>query len=151
MTKVYNIHFKDVPNGWALCFNDNCTQHADCLRHIAGNVAEQEAPKENMKAVCVTPIAYRDGSCKMFAEVKTERMAWGFSHLYDQVLKVHYDKIKDAITNILRGQSNYYRYRNGELMLSEPQQQKIAHVFHQYGYEQEPEFDHYEERMVFRF
>lgn len=150
-TNLYNIHFKDVPNGWAICFNDNCAQHEDCLRRIAGELAESEAPKENLKALCVTPLAYRDGSCKLYAALKKERMAWGFSHLYDQVLKIHYADIKDDITHSLRGRSNYYRYNNGERKLSEEQQQKIANIFRRYGYEREPEFDHYEEHLVFPF
>lgn len=78
-------------------------------------------------------------------------MAWGFSHLYDQVLKIHYADIKDDITHSLRGRSNYYRYNNGERMLSEEQQKKIANIFRRYGYDREPEFDHYEEYLVFPF
>lgn len=151
MTKILNLNFKDVPNGWAMCFNDHCALHEDCLRRLVGEQAEKEAPDEIMQALCVTPMAYREGDCKLYAALVTERMAWGFNHLYDQVLKVHYSNIKNAIIDLLKGQSNYYRYRNGERMLSETQQQKIAAIFRKYGYEQEPVFDHYEEHLIFKF
>ena len=75
----------------------------------------------------------------------------GFDHLYDHVLKIHFQDIKSSIVTLLKGISNYYRYRNGERMLSKAQQQKMAEIFRKYGYEQELTFDHYEDRLVFPF
>lgn len=149
--KEPTFHLNDVPNGWAICFNIECPMKDNCLRHLVAEQAANKAPKEYETALCVTPLACLDSECRLFADIKTERMAWGFNHLYDHVLKVHYQNIKNSMVSLLKGMSNYYRYRNGERMLSEYQQLQIANLFKKYGYEQEPVFDHYEDHLVFPF
>lgn len=34
-----NFSWKDVPSGWALCFNQSCPLHEHCLRYQAGVLA----------------------------------------------------------------------------------------------------------------
>ncbi|MBR0489054.1 MAG: hypothetical protein IJJ68_02480 [Prevotella sp.] len=148
---IITFNFNDVPNGWAMCFNNECPMKDNCLRHLVAEQAADKAPKDHKTALCVTHLAYQDGDCELFAEIKTERMVWGFDHLYDHVLKIHFQDIKSSIVTLLKGISNYYRYRNGERMLSKAQQQKMAEIFRKYGYEQELTFDHYEDRLVFPF
>ncbi len=149
--KNFIFRYQDIPKGWTLCFNDNCTRKDECLRRQAAMLAADVAPEQNMRALCVTPTAYRDGECRLFAAVRTELMAWGFSHLYDQVLRNDYAELKDAIIQYLHGQTNYYRYRNGTKKLSEAQQQWIANLFRRFGYEKAIRFDHYEYHTVFPF
>ena len=151
MKNNYVFKLQDVPFNWAMCFNDNCDRKDGCMRHQAGSLAATTDPKKYVKAQCVTPIAYKDGTCQMYAPVNVERQAWGFDHLYDQVLKTHFAEMKEEIVKHLRGMSNYYRYRNGELKLSEAQQQWIEQLFSRYGYTEPIEFDHYEYLPVFPF
>ena len=149
MSKSFSFKYEEVPYGWAMCFNDNCERRESCLRRQAAELSAEVAPKERRQTMCVTPLAYVGGSCTEYKALKTERLAWGFNHLYDKVLKAHYQKIKDALVKYLNGMSNYYRYRNGELKLSESQQQHVAQLFSRYGYNDTPVFDHYELKTVF--
>ena len=149
MTKNYSFKFEEVPYGWALCFNDNCERKDTCLRCQAAQLAAEVARSKTRQAMCVTPLAYSDGDCSEYVEMATERLAWGFTHFYDHVQKVHYLKIKEAIVRYLHGMSNYYRYRNGEKKLTERQQQRIAEIFRSYGYDDPVIYDHYELATVF--
>ena len=36
-----NLNWEMVPEGWALCFNQNCPLHEACLRYQAGLLAPQ--------------------------------------------------------------------------------------------------------------
>jgi hypothetical protein len=144
-----SFNFSDIPFQWTLCFNDACPRKAECLRHRAAQVAADEQADEVHEAMCVTPLAWRDGNCSRFFAIRTERVAWGFSHIYDKVLKTHYDDIKGAITRYLNGRSNYYRYRNGDRKLSVKQQQWIENLFRKFGYNDPIRFDHYRNAIVF--
>lgn len=144
------FNYSDIPYHWALCFNDNCTRREECLRYQAAQVTADEQAEENHKAMCVTPLAWRNGTCSCFAAIRTERIAWGFDHLYDHVHKIHYEAIKDGIMTYLNGRSNYYRYRCGEKKLSVKQQQWIENLFKSFGYNDPVRFDHYQNAVLFR-
>lgn len=151
MSRTYSFKYDEVPYEWPICFNESCERKNMCLRHQVALLATEVARSETRRAMCITPLAYSDGECTEFAEEKTERMAWGFTHIYDHVLKVDYPKIKEAIVKLLRGMSNYYRYRNGEKMLSEKQQQRIVEIFQSHGYNEPISYDHYELKTIFPY
>lgn len=46
-----NFSWKDVPSGWALCFNQSCPLHEHCLRYQAGVLAP---PGSDRHPVCDT-------------------------------------------------------------------------------------------------
>lgn len=141
-----DLNFENVPNGWALCFNENCKMKDACLRYMAG----QKAPDDLTTATCVTPRALKDDECKKFAAERYDTEAWGMSHLFDGVQHDHYGPMRDAIFAIL-GRRNYYRYNKGERRLSMKQQQQIANLFKRYGYDDAPTFDHYVTVLQFPF
>lgn len=50
-----DFNFENVPNGWALCFNENCKMKDICLRFMAARFA----PADMIVANCVTPHALK--------------------------------------------------------------------------------------------
>ena len=151
MSRTYSFKYDEVPYEWPICFNDNCERKGTCLRRQAALLAAEVARSKTRRAMCITPLAYSDDECGEYVEATTERMAWGFTHFYDHVQKMDYPRIKEAIVKYLRGMSNYYRYRNGEKMLNERQQQRIAEIFQGCGYNEPVCYDHYELKTVFPF
>lgn len=150
MKNNYLFNMSDVPYGWPMCFNNECAKKNECLRYCVGEKALDLEPAAHETGICVTPAAYRDGECRKFFSIKTERVAWGFSHIYDKVLKIHYSEIIAEIKQYVHGGTNYYRYANGQKKLNEHQQQWIADLFSKYGYTDPVEFDHYEDKVTFQ-
>ena len=78
--------FSNVPNDWAVCFMHDCILKEQCLRHHAG----KSLPVNQHSALTVLPSARTGDSCQEFHAMKTERLAWGFSHLFDDVKRRDY-------------------------------------------------------------
>ena len=141
-----DFDFENVPSGWALCYNENCKMKEECLRYMAG----QKAPDSLTTATCVTPRALKGDECRKFVAERYDTEAWGLGHLFDKVQHEHFAQLRDALFAML-GRRNYYRYNNGERMLSEKQQQQIASLFKRFGYDEEPSFDHYVKVLQFPY
>ena len=141
-----DFDFRNVPNGWALCFNENCKMKDACLRYMAA----QFAPADMTTATCVTPHALHGDECKKFVAERYDTEAWGMSRLFDGVQHDHFTQLRDALYSML-GRRNYYRYNNGERVLSVKQQQQIADLFKRYGYQDAPTYDHYVKVLQFPF
>ena len=129
-----------VPDGWALCYNDACPLHRQCLRCQAA----QLAPEELTVTRCITPQALKDGQCPHFASAEPVRMAKGFSTIYEDVLKKDYTPLRTSMTAMLSGKRIYYEYMRGERGLTPEQQDAIRALFTEYGYADSVHFDAYE-------
>ena len=140
-----NLNWKDVPNGWALCFNNECPQHETCLRWHAGLLA----PQEMTVARCITPRALTGKECACFASMDPQRFAYGFSTIYDRVLKSDFTPLRKTMTQHLQGKRYYYEYLRGERPLSPGQQQWIRNLFEQFGYGDCVVFDRFQESYDF--
>ena len=134
-----------VPEGWALCFNQNCPLRESCLRYQAGRLA----PEEVTITRCVTPRAVTDGPCAYFASMELQTMAYGFSTIYERVLKKDFTIMRKAMTNHLSGKRYYYEYMRGERALSPEQQEWIRSLFAEHGYADCVAFDRYEPSFCF--
>lgn len=133
-----NIHFSDVPAGWALCFLHRCAMKTQCMRYQAALAV----PAGQTTCLSVLPQALTEGGCQEMREVKTEQVAWGFSSLFDAVRHQDYAPMRRSIEQYLGSRYHYYRYHRGEYRLREAQQQWIRMLFRQYGYGHEVAFDH---------
>ena len=140
-----NLKWKDVPNGWALCFNRDCPLRENCLRWIVGLMA----PDDLTVSRCVMPHALKDGRCIHYATAEKQRYARGFTTIYDKVLKSDYTSMRKQMTDMLRGKRYYYEYMRGERLLSPAQQEQIREFFTRRGYANCVRFDDYEETLVF--
>ena len=140
-----NFSWKDVPSGWALCFNQSCPLHEHCLRFQAGVLA----PSDLTVSRCVTPRALTGERCKVYASMEPTKMARGFTTIYQKVLKRDYTSLRKFMTNLLSGKRYYYEYKRGERLLSPEQQSDIRELFASFGYKDSVQFDSYEETLHF--
>ena len=129
--------FTTVPSWYVLCTNSECPLRKDCLRYLAGS----NAPDSLESALCVMPATLKNGQCRLFDEKKVVVKAYGFSLLYEHVLKKDYTAIRKSITKYLHGAKMYYEYKRGERFLKPEQQQWIRELLKSFGYEWEVPFD----------
>jgi len=54
------------------------------------------------------------------------------------------------LTDYLGSKGTYYRYKDGERLLSPEQQQWMAELFAKYGYDRDIRFDAYEDEYNFQ-
>ena len=141
------LTWEEVPEGWALCFNQACAMRERCLRWQAGLLA----PENLTVGRCVTPRALKDGQCQCFATMEKVRIAYGFSTVYDEVRKSDYTPMRKELTFMLSGKRYYYEYMRGERPLSPAQQESIREFFAKWGYADSVKFDRYEEHFVFEY
>lgn len=139
------LNWSMVPEGWALCYNDHCPRHEQCLRRQAALLAPQELTVTR----CVTPQALRDGQCPHFASSEPVRFARGFKDIYADVLKRDFTPMRVEITSKLSGCRLYYDYLNGRRPLSPEQQNMIREVFRKHGYDDNVQFESYEDAFQF--
>lgn len=140
-----NFSWKDVPSGWALCFNQSCPLHEHCLRYQAGVLA----PPDLTVTRCVTPRVLTGERCKVYASMEPVKIARGFSTIYQNVLKRDYTSLRKYMTSLLSGKRYYYEYKRGERPLSPEQQSDIRQLFESFGYKDSVHFDSYEETLHF--
>jgi len=145
MKDKIEFNFEDMPHHWAVCFNENCPLAGTCLRLLAG----KHLPDDTVTWNTVLPGTVKDGHCPAFAEIKTERMAYGLGALLAHVEQKDFKMLKQKVMDYLGGQSTFYRYNRGEKLLSERQQAHIGKLLANHGYTGELVFGGYSERFVF--
>lgn len=137
---------EQIPDWWALCSNGQCPRCATCLRHKAW----LDLTGQTDRWLCLLPSAWSDGDCRKYVSIKKQRMARGFSLLMQRLHdREHRYQIRMAITDYLGSKGTYYRYKDGERLLSPEQQRWIEDLFAHYGYTQDIDFDSYEEGYDF--
>ena len=127
---------------YTLCFNAQCPQSENCLRH---NLTQYNTA-QNARLSVVNPLCYPEGDkkCSLFRTNKKILVAWGFKHLYDDMPA----RISSAIhlnLECIFHHSPYYRYRNQKLGLNPAQQECIRQVCRKHGWNKEVVFDRYTE------
>ena len=138
--KIENFDFSKVPSGYPLCFNNQCSRHESCMHFVAG----QHVTEKRTIGYAVYPSALKNGDCCFFREACEAQLAWGFKLLYQPLPKHLRAEARNSITWYLGSVGTYYRYQNGERKLTSEQQQYIKDLLHEYGYDGEPQFEHYE-------
>lgn len=92
----------------------------------------------------VNPLRYpKEGEeCELFRSTDKVRMAWGVTHLLDNVPYKEGSLLRNMIINHL-GRSQYYRCFRKERPFAPQDQQTIRMLFRQRGISEEPSFDYY--------
>ena len=141
------LNRKDIPMGYPLCFNNECTEKERCMHYQARLLrAEDGRPYGN----AIFPTAWQDGKCKCFREKRLVRKAWGFQHLYDNVPQRDKAEARHCVRSFFSGGCGpYYRYHHGENLLSPEQQDKIMKIIAKFGSTDGIRFDHYVEEWDF--
>ena len=130
-----------VPASWPVCFVANCPLAESCLSHLAG----LHLPDDLTIGPAIYPTALRDGKCGHYKKIRKIQAAWGFDTLFTDVKQRDAAPLRSAIKNYLGGSGTYYRYHNGERLLTPEQQEHILALFRQCGYSENLHFDGYRE------
>ena len=133
------FNFKDVPQGYQLCFNEQCPKHADCIRFLAG----QHLPTTEMSGPAVYPNALTNGICPYFKQIRVIHGAWGFRNLYKGVEPKDLQVLRPKVINYLGGPVANYAYMHGDKLLTPEQQDAIRGFFQELGYSKELVFEGY--------
>ena len=146
METQMNIRPEDVPQMYAVCFNEQCPHRQQCVRYAAG----QATATRTNHGPCVYPNALEGDHCPMFRQLRLIRSAWGFRTLFADVQKKDYDDLRFEVIHHFRSESDFWRYNRGYYKLTPEQQQEILDIFRRFGYDPENrQFQHYEECFDF--
>ena len=134
------LNREDIPMGYPLCFNNECTEKAHCMHYQARLMM----PKDRYYGSAVFPTAWQDGTCKCFCKKRLVQKAWGFSKLYDNVPQRYKAEARRCVRSFFSGGNGpYYRVHHGENMLSPKQQEEIMKIIAMFGSTEGIKFDHY--------
>ena len=134
------LNYKDIPSGYPLCFNNECTEKARCMHYQARLLM----PEDRYTGAAVFPTAWQNSTCKCFREKRLVRKAWGFTKLYHNVPQRQKAEARQSVHAFFgRGNGPYYRAHHGELMLSPKQQEEIMKIIAKFGSAEGISFDHY--------
>ena len=134
------LNYKDIPSGYPLCFNNECTEKARCMHYQARLLM----PEDRYTGAAVFPTAWQNSTCKCFREKRLVRKAWGFTKLYHNVPQRQKAEARQSVHAFFgRGNGPYYRAHHGELMLSPKQQEEIMKIIAKFGSTEGISFDHY--------
>lgn len=118
--------FPFAPKDFARCLNATCPRSQNCLRRTA---ALQDTD-EHLFLKVVNPLRYpKEGEeCELFRSTDKVRMAWGVTHLLDNVPYKEGSLLRNMIINHL-GRSQYYRCFRKERPFAPQDQQTIRMLF----------------------
>ena len=135
------LTYKDIPWGYPLCFNNDCTEKEQCMHYQARLLMPEE---HRPYGSAVYPTAWHGGTCKLFREKRLVKKAWGFSHLYDNVPRWQRAEARHCVSSYFSGGCGpYYRYHHGENQLSPKQQEEVMKIIASFGSTEGITFDHY--------
>ena len=132
--------FSNMPKDWAVCFMHDCILKEQCLRYYACKAL----PIDQHSTLAVLPSARSGNSCKAFYAMETERLAWGFSHLFNDVRHSDYRSLRSTMESHFGSRFVYYRYHRGINKLSEGEQKWVDELFQRYGYAAPRVYDNYQ-------
>lgn len=129
-----------IPPTYALCYIASCPRADQCMHHRAMELIDPASKAR----VCILPHCLdRQGQCEFYHEYREIQGAYGFTHLLSNVKSKDSTPLRNTIKNYLGGHGTFYRYHNGERILTPEQQEWILSKFRQFGYTTELHFDHY--------
>ena len=121
---------KDIPWGYALCFNDACGLKDNCMHYQA----RQLMAEGRYAGQAVYPTAWQDGECRCFCEKKLVKKAPS----RDRAEARHC--VRSYFSS---GNGPYYRVHHGENKLSPQQQADIMAIIAKFCPIEGVKFDHY--------
>ena len=72
---------KNIPYGYALCFNEACQLRETCMHYQAYLLQ----PKDQLSGHAILPSAWKNGKCQCYCEEQLVKKAWGFNNIYKNV------------------------------------------------------------------
>ena len=131
---------KDIPSGYALCFNSDCAKKNNCMHYLA----QQLNGGERNIGQAVYPAAWKSGKCSCYNEKKLVKNAWGFSQLYRNIPSFLRAEARRSVSSLFgSGNGQYYRAHHGQIKISPKRQKEIMEVLAKFGSTEGVKFDHY--------
>ena len=128
--------FQQIPKMWGHCFDPECPQREQCLRHLTGQMLIEAGPKEPppTMGMAVFPTARKQDKCSHFVEPRVVHLARGFSHLYDEVKHCDAQGLRNAVLSFLGSEGSYYRTAHCKRWLTPEEQEGLVALFRERGY-----------------
>ena len=131
---------KTVPFNYARCYNEQCPKACNCLRRMAALLTTADTSYISIINPMCIPATGID--CPHFQNAEKIHVAWGISHLLDNVPYKDGTNIKQQLIGHF-GKTLYYRFYREERFLSPTDQNYIRQLFRRKGITEEPVFDSY--------
>ena len=136
---MLKLEYKDVPAHWPVCINEKCRRRKNCLRYMAAQVI----PENVQSAKCLMPHVLKSVPCEFYVEPKVLHFAQGFGDLFGKVTVADSPLLRRKIMRYLGSRSAFYRFKNGERLLTPTQQKWISDLFRQHGYTHKIQYTKY--------
>ena len=133
--------YDTMPEHYVLCFNDECALADECLHRLAARSGRQK----DEVVTAVNPVCNSGKSCRYYKPNKVATMAYGMKGSFHEVKADHIASLRNVLIHHF-GRGSYYLRRNGLRPITPEEQQYIASVFRNYGYELK--FDRTEEETL---
>lgn len=141
-----DFDYQSVPARYAHCFNSECLQSRDCLRHLVAKCCTSQYP--TLPIINPNCIPTDSAACPYFRSAKKLHVAWGISQLLENV--PHKDAHSLRLQLIAHfGKTNYYQWYRQERPLLPKEQAYIREVFRQKGIVEEPQFCRYSDEYYY--
>ena len=122
--------YETMPEHYVLCFNDECALADECLHRLAARSGRQK----DEVVTAVNPVCNSGKSCRYYKPNKVATMAFGMKGSFHEVKADHIASLRNNLISHF-GRGSYYLRRNGLRPITPDEQQYIASVFRNYGYE----------------
>lgn len=131
---------KPAPFNYARCYNEQCPRATGCLRHVA---TLHTTNKDTFISI-VNPscIPADTTACPYFETAEKIHVAWGVSHLLDDIPYKDIASIKSQLVGYF-GKTLYYRFYREERYLTPEDQAYVRQVFRRKGITKEPRYNSY--------
>ena len=101
--KEIKLNVKDIPSGYALCFNSDCADKDKCLHYQAKLLMADRC----YKGQAVYPAAWQDGKCCCYNEKKLVQKAWGFSQTLSRPISATISRRVCTVWSSITRQSSF--------------------------------------------
>ena len=122
--------YETMPEHYVLCFNDEGALADECLHRLASPSGRQK----DEVVTAVNPVCNSGKSCRYYKPNKVATMAFGMKGSFHEVKADHIASLRNHLISHF-GRGSYYLRRNGLRPITPDEQQYIASVFRNYGYE----------------
>lgn len=141
MEQYSDFSYDLLAPSWVFCFLNGCPKADECMRHFSAKYI----PDDRKWGNAVFPTALKGDACECFKPIRKIHAAYGFYTIFRDVKRKDDRTLRTKVKAYLGGHGTYYRYNNGDKLLTPEQQQWIIDLFHSYGYTENLVFDHYQD------
>ena len=130
--------FRKKDETYLVCRNEACKHAQECLRRMLSDYVP--ATRRIVEFVNEDYVASRKGQCEYYRSAEPIVMHMGLKKFYDMIPEYTARKIRKTLICDF-GSSNYYRYRNGQLLITPDIERHIKDVCRRFGWSSALVFD----------